>query len=297
MTMLAIFSTLVCAQPTQITFNVGAPPGGPTDVLARNVAAYLDSPDTTVVVLNKPGANGTVAMRSSLEQQNLNLVVASSSSFVFNRVMFDNLDIQPLQEFEVVGPMIQTTFAVITSKNSKYKSVTDFKKSSVINCGVPNQASMLAAQMMFKQLNVQGNIIMYKGSNQMIQDIFSESLECAFDIYALYLPLHTAGQLKLIAVADTNKIDNIPTLKSSGVDIVMHSWFGVGMPKKFQGTDKYEQVKNKLYLIHNDKEFIERVKPLGFQVAKPDRLFAKKLQNDFEYWDATRAALRIEKLK
>ena len=64
-TLVALSSMALHAQPSQITLIVPYPPGGLTDSLARLTGKVLgENMKVTVIVENKPGANGLIGLQA-----------------------------------------------------------------------------------------------------------------------------------------------------------------------------------------------------------------------------------------
>lgn len=291
--------TSLCFSQPRVTLVVGGPPGGPSDAFGRATADYLKRVnDNNIVVSNKAGASGLIALRSTLEDPGFNILVASTGPFVFNRVMIDKLDIEPLQEFDVFGPVVRTPMALVTQSSGKIKTIADWKKQDHVVCGVTNQSGALWARLLFKKIGVPSTIVMYKGSPQLIQDILSKTLDCGLDSYPTYTSLHTSEHIKILAVADTQRPKdhaNIPTIKELGVDFEAYSWFGIGIPNKHRGTDEYNKIARALTQIHLDSEFTNKMNHQGYRASRIGENYNRTLQQDYEYWNSVRQQFNLER--
>jgi len=291
--------TSLCFSQSRVNLVVGFPPGGPSDAFGRATADYLKKVnDSNIVITNKSGANGLIALRSALEDPGFNILVASTGPFVFNRVMIDRVDIEPLQEFDVFGPVVKTPLALITYSNGKIKTIDDWRKQDQVVCGVTNQSGALWVKLLFKKIGVPSTIIIYKGSTQLIQDLLSKTLDCGLDSYPTYTPLHASGHIKIVAVSDARRpkyYSNIPTLRELGIDFEAYSWFGIGIPNKYRGTDEYNKIARSLTQIHLDSEFTTKMDHQGYRAWRITENYNHVLQREYEYWNSIRQQFNLDR--
>ena len=299
-------SAFAVAQPSkQIQVLIGFPPGGPNDSSGRAVAEYINTKSSyQATVFNKTGAFGQLALKSAIDDKNNSVVMASSSSFVFNRVMLDKLIVEPLQDFTIIGPMLHSPLAVFTTKNSQVTKLTDFKNINKLNCGVSNQAAMLASKVLFNELQISVEVIQYKGSAQLLQGILSGEIECGVDVLATFGQYHNSGMMRIVAISGDSKLPNfesVPLMKETIKDKKHYrlthysSWFALMVPNRLKHSDFETSILPLLYQINQDSEFVNRVQKMGFYVSTPTKNFEKTLQDEFEYWESVRKQFQIEK--
>ncbi len=78
----------------------------------------------------------------------------------------------------------------------------------------------------------------YKGTSQIIPDLLAGNIDLSRDQAPVYVNMHKAGQVKVIAViADERSplFPEVPTLKEVGINFTSAPWYGVQAPK---GTPK-----------------------------------------------------------
>ena len=79
---LFLVSTSVPAQTSELIIPFGA--GGPTDIFARYAHKYITkTTNRNLIALNKPGADGRIAMDYFKQNTSASLIVASTGTFVF----------------------------------------------------------------------------------------------------------------------------------------------------------------------------------------------------------------------
>jgi tripartite-type tricarboxylate transporter receptor subunit TctC len=120
------------------------PPGGPTDVLARVIAAGLTQRwNQQVVVVNRQGEGvilGTeLAGRSATEV--FNVVMGTVATHAINESMYKDLPFKPQVDFAAVALAAQTSSAVIVNPSLPARSFQEFMALAKSKPGRLNYAS------------------------------------------------------------------------------------------------------------------------------------------------------------
>lgn len=126
----ASFFSLAAAQefPTRpIKLVIPQAPGSGADVVGRMLAEHMThSLKQTVIVDNKPGANGIIA--SQLVQREpadgYTLMLTSVSLVSFNQFLY-KMPYDPLKDFTFISPVADAGFVLVASLNSGIKSWAD----------------------------------------------------------------------------------------------------------------------------------------------------------------------------
>ena len=103
-------------------------PGSGADVVGRMLADFMTKDlKQSVVVDNKPGANGIIA--SQLVQREpadgYTVLLTSVSLVSFNQFLYKNVPYDPLKDFTFVAPVADAGFVVVASNASGIKSWAD----------------------------------------------------------------------------------------------------------------------------------------------------------------------------
>lgn len=231
-----------------IRLVVGFPPGGGADFAARQVAEALGPVlGTTVVVDNKPGANGTIAAaevaRAPADGYTLLLGVTASQSIapVLQKLPYDAVkDFTPITQVGytplvlVVNPaksQAKTVQELITSVNA---SADPVPYGSAGNGNITH----MTAELFALSTGTAGKLrhIPYKGSNQAVTDLLGGHISVYFDTLPSSLPFIRSGQLRALAVTGRERAaaaSDIPTMREAGVkDFDATTWFGVFGPAR-----------------------------------------------------------------
>ena len=241
-----------------MTIVVPFPPGGTTDVLAREVALKLAPViGQQVIVENKPGAGATLgagyvakapADGHTLLMGAVHHTIASS---VYTKLPYDfQKDFAPITTVALVPNIL------VVSSDKPYKTLKDLTaeaKKTQLSYGSNGNGTaqhMIGTQF---QASIGAEIlhVPYKGSAPLTTDLLGGQVNMSFDTITPVLPFIKAGKLTPIAVTTSKRsstLPNVPTLQELGMkDMNIGTWFGllapVATPKAVQEKLNTEVVK------------------------------------------------------
>lgn len=244
----------------QVTIIMPWSLGGGPDTIARQVASYGEKYlGVPVIVENKTGGAGTVAMTAALQaaDDGYSLVVANGPLFSltphFQKVQYKLDDITPL-----IGMRI-TEFVVLTQAESGIKTLDDLKaaaqkkKIKYATTGGPGNDSYTMISVLFKKLNIDAEAIPYNGGQEAINALVGGHVDVAIGSPPVYRDFVINKTLNCLGTfipegIDVEGIGHIPSFKEQGVDLA------------FTGMD-YFAVRSSVPEAHKQKliEFIEKV--------------------------------------
>lgn len=216
---------------------VGFAPGGASDKVARIVGDKL-SPKlgVPVVVDNKPGAGGRLAAqqaRNTPAGQNV-LMLANPAVMVVAPLVFKDNGYDPDKDFVPVSHVNDYEFALSVSTAVPVKELPHLlawmrANPEKSNFGVPATGSLphFFALMTAEKAGVQGQVVGYRGSAPLLNDLIGGQIPIAFDTFDVALPQHQAGKLRILAISSTKRspfAPDIPTFKEAGLDLAATGW-------------------------------------------------------------------------
>ena len=228
-----------------ITFVVPTPAGGSNDATGRAVGEALGKQlGQTIIVDNRPGASGSIAMEyvSKAAPDGYTFVVASDSVSlqpVLRKTVTWNVerDFVPVIMFGT-QPIVVATYAA-----SPYKSIQDLvaaakAKPGAIGYATSGQGSIqhLAGELLGEMAGIDLLHIPYKGGGQAISDLVGGQVPVAVLGMAAVLPHVKSGRARILAVttkARSKAVPEVPTLDESvakGYDV--RQWAGLMAPAK-----------------------------------------------------------------
>ena len=206
---------LAAAQATfpskPIRLVVPFPPGGPTDVFARQYAARLSTVlGQPVVVENKSGASGAIGsvevMRSPAD--GYTLLFGTASTHALYNLMSTKPQYDSVKDFAHVAIVGGAPIVLVVQPSlpGDLKSVVDLARASPgkLRYGSPGEGTMmhLAVERVKKESGgVDIQHIPYRGAAPAKAALLGGHVEIMVDTLGPALPSHKAGQARIVAVA------------------------------------------------------------------------------------------------
>jgi tripartite-type tricarboxylate transporter receptor subunit TctC len=231
------------SKPIRIVVPFGA--GGVADLTARIVAQKLsESLGQPVVIDNKPGAGGVVAgdAVAKAEPDGHTLLLMSNGTAV-NAGLFKSLPFDTMRDFSPVSTLGYFDIAIITSADSKFRTLGDllaFAKATPgqLNLGTINIGSTqnLAAELFKTTAGVDVQIVPFNGSPAVITALRGGQIDAAVEVLAPVLSQINAKAIRALAVTGEKRaavLPDVPTAKESGLpNYVARSWNALAAPAK-----------------------------------------------------------------
>ncbi len=210
-----------------LTFVVPFPAGGSNDVAARLVAEGVRQRlGQSVLVDNKPGANGAVGVEAMLrapKDQHTFLVASDSVSLI---PLFRTTSWDLTKSFTPVAVLSYQPIVVVTSPASGIKTM---KELQVLARSKPNQVPYassgqgsiqhLLGEQFSRAMGIDLLHVPYKGGGQAVNDVIAGQVTVAVLGAASVMPHIKSGRLIALAVstrARSPMLPDTPTLAESG---------------------------------------------------------------------------------
>lgn len=204
--------------PKQLKIIVPFAPGGSGDITARLFGDYVTRrTGRTVVVENKPGANGIIGVEAAKRSPNDGsvLMLATTSTHLANPSLYKSLPYDPERDFTLVGAFGGGSMLVLVPPKSPYKSLSDLVAAAKaqpgkLNYGHFNASSNIPGAMLGRIAGVELTPIPYKQIGNAMTDLIAGQLDVIFvdsvagDSYA------QAGTLRAIAAAGPKRLPKYP---------------------------------------------------------------------------------------
>lgn len=229
--------------PTKsVQLVVGFPPGGGNDVLARLIAEKLQAAlAQPIVVMNKPGANGFIAIDAvkRAAPDGYTLLVGPSSGMTVNPAVYAKLPYDPVKDFAPVTMVGAFPLIVVVHPESPIKSIGSLieeakRRPGQLAYGSAATSFQLATEMFAQRAGVSLYHVPYQGSGKVVQAVLANEVPLTFADAAAAVPQVRAGKLRAIATTSAKRVSSlpdVPTIAESGVagfDMVL--WSGIFAP-------------------------------------------------------------------
>jgi tripartite-type tricarboxylate transporter receptor subunit TctC len=281
---LAFGATQACAQnyPTKpVTLIVPFAAGGPTDIVARQLAqAMAKSIGGTVLVENKPGAGGTLAVefvaKSAADGYNVLIhhIGMSTAPALYRTLRFN-----PMTDFEYIGQVVDVPMTLVANNNFPPKNYAELipylkanrDKVNYANAGL-GAASHLCGLLFMSTIEVDLQTIPYKGTAPAMTDLQGGQVQLLCDQSTQTTSLINSGRVKAYGVTTKEKVSSLPNLATldsqglKGFDLAV--WHGVYTPK---GTPKAvtDKLNASLQAALKDQGFRDAMDKLGAIIVPP----------------------------
>ncbi len=248
----ALLSSLVAASgiaraqdwPTQpLKFIVPFPAGGSNDITARLLGDGLRSRvGQTVVIDNKPGANGALGVEGMLAgAKDGHTFLVASDSVSLLPIFRPALRWDIARNFTPVAVINYQPIVMVASPQSGLKSVKDVQalaksKPGQLPFATSGQGSLqhLVGELAAMGLGIDLLHVPYKGGGQAVTDVISGQVPLAVLGAAAVMPHIKSGKLVALAVstkARSAMLPGVPTLAESGAgEVDVPQWSALFAP-------------------------------------------------------------------
>lgn len=224
-----------------ITLIVNGGPGSLPDLFARPLAEQLRAAlKQAVVVENKPGAGGMVAMQTLKNQpaDGHTLAFITNAHAVWNPYVFPKLSYDPATDLKPVSPVAVLPMAVVVSGKLPVNSLAELFALAKQQPGRLNYASSgngSPPHVLFEMLRHQAGVdivhVPFKTGTDAMTSVVAGDTQVYMAGTALVEPMVRDGRLKVLAVSphlDNPVFAQAPTLQQAGFDGYESAvWLGV----------------------------------------------------------------------
>jgi tripartite-type tricarboxylate transporter receptor subunit TctC len=252
----------------------GATAGSASDIIARSIAEKLQNEfGVSVIVENKPGAAGTLAIQTIL-----NSPADGHSVFVYTGAhtvlpLLNKVSYDPVKDFSAVVPLAVVPNVMVVSPNKGYKSVKDVVAAAKNMPGQLNYASAglgsathMSAEKFKLATGIDAVHVPYKGSPEAITETMTGRIDYFFAPLVSALPMIKAGKLIPLAVSTpkrSSQLPDVPTLAEAGIAKSEYLfWIGMLVSSKTP-RDIVNKLNQSTLKALQDNEVKERLVGLG----------------------------------
>ena len=283
---LALATTALAAgYPTRtVTVIVPFPPGGASDITARNIAQKLsETLGQTFIIDNKAGANGSIGANyvAKAKPDGYTLLVGSIGVFAINPVLYKDLAYDPRRDFDLLTVAVRTPNALVANPKFPANTVAELiaylkknpNKVSFASSGT-GSSDHLTAALFWEKTGTTGIHVPYKGGGAAHTDIIGGSADLSFQNLGSIANYVRGGKMKLLAVTSDKRdptFPNAPTMAEAGVPgLEVFSWQAVVAPKGLP-KDVMEKLQPAIVAALKDPAVAEAVQRHRVRRGRPTR--------------------------
>ncbi|MBI0536461.1 tripartite tricarboxylate transporter substrate binding protein [Roseomonas sp. KE2513] len=218
------------AQPgaRPVTLVVPFSPGGPTDLIARRLAASLgEGLGQTVVVENRAGAGGNIGAefvaRSAPDGHTI--LFGTSGPLTINRMLYPGQSYDPAKDFTPVAPLGRIPNVLAVNANVPAGNVQDLivlsKRERLAFGSSGNGASSHLAGALFNSMaGTSIEHIPYRGTGPALNDLVAGHVAMVFTDVLTALPHLQGGRVRALGITTAERsavLPDLPTVAEQGL--------------------------------------------------------------------------------
>jgi tripartite-type tricarboxylate transporter receptor subunit TctC len=226
-----------------IRMIVGFPPGGATDLVARQIAPKMSQGlGRQVIVDNRPGANGVISneLIARADPDGHTIGFGHIGTLVISPAI-QKVPYNVYKDLAPVGLVVSLQNIIVVTPSLPAKNVKDYvalaksKPGSMLfgssGSGSPGH---LAAVLLESMSGAQLTHVPYKGGGPMITDLVAGHIPSAFAVISTGVPHVRSGKVRAIAVTGEKRaqaVPDVPTVAESGFKgYAATNWYGMLAP-------------------------------------------------------------------
>jgi tripartite-type tricarboxylate transporter receptor subunit TctC len=240
-----LFSVAASAQgyPNKpVTIIVPFGPGSGTDIVTRIIGQRLGAAlNQSIVVENKPGANGTIAANfvARAAPDGYTLFMSTNTPHSAAPFLMKSISYDPAKDFVALSRAGSFTQVLLVNPSIPANSVQELIAYAKANPGKltfasGNASAVLAGETLKRWAGLDMLHVPYRSAPPAVQDVLGGRVSMLFTDLATGLPHHKSGALRGLATTRLKRsalLPELPTLDESGVKgFDMDSWAGLFAP-------------------------------------------------------------------
>jgi tripartite-type tricarboxylate transporter receptor subunit TctC len=273
------------------------PPGGSTDIMARNLAHELTkSTGQSFIVDNKGGANGIIGTYAVAKApaDGYTLLISGVGTNAINHSLYKEVPYDSVKNFAHITLLATGPNVLVVNPQFEAKTLADLIKMAKAAPGKLSYASNssgtsghLAFEMLKQAAGLDIEHIPYKGGGPAMTDVIGGQVPMLFTNQDLALQNVRAGKVRALAVASLHRnpaFPDTPTVAETIPGFSAVSWFGLSAPA---GTPKDVLAKLHAETLKALKsaDFKSKLETVGFVVVgnSPDE-FSGFVKSEIDKW-------------
>ena len=218
------------------TIMAPAAPGGGWDQTARTMQEALQAEGISgnVQVTNVPGAGGTIGLAQFANQSAGKPDALIVGGYVMVGAVLTNQSPVSLADVTPIARLTGESDIIVVPANSELQTIDDLVTKLKADPGAVSWAGgsaggvdHIAAGLVAKAVGVDPtlvNYIAYSGGGEALAAVLGGQVTVGISGAGEFAAQIEAGDLRALAVTGAQPLGDIPTLKDSGVDVVVENW-------------------------------------------------------------------------
>jgi tripartite-type tricarboxylate transporter receptor subunit TctC len=245
-TFLKVGSALAAYPDRPVKIVVANTPGGPSDIIARFMAAAMTEPlGGSVIVENRGGAGGNIGMGfAARAEPDGYTILLTTSAFAVNPGLYNSLPYDPFKDFAPICELAVSPHVFAVKPDLGVNTMKEFvalakKDPSKFNVSAPpiGTTPQLQAEVLKTREGLSGMAtVVFAGGGDALKALISGTVQLSSGVLAPAHPQIKAGTIKGLAVTGSKRwhdLPNIPTMVEAGFnDFVFETYCALLAPVK-----------------------------------------------------------------
>ncbi|MGE0800717.1 MAG: Bug family tripartite tricarboxylate transporter substrate binding protein [Lautropia sp.] len=281
-------------QPLRIL--VGFPPGGSADLLARIIAESARSDFSNIIVENRPGASGRLAIglvKNAKPDGQTVLILPFAPLAIFPHV-YKKLEFDPFKDFTPVSLLARFQFGVTSGPGSNATSIADMlakvkadPRSTTFGTPGEGSAPHFLVGLMSQAAGVPFTHVPFQGGAPANTALLGGHVGYKVDVVLESAEFHRSGKARIIGVAGSKRdpvVPEVPTLKEQGLDVEVSGWFAMIAPAGV-APDVLKRLETSIGRAVRQKDVAEKLGRMGYEpVGSTSAELAAQQKADYDKW-------------
>jgi len=251
-------------KPIAVVYHSQAGSGG--DIFLRNLGKALEKVfNQPILVENRTGGGGANAWIYAAKAEPDGYILVGISSTIISRPLMTPMPVD-YTDFKPIAQVFFDPTVIYVPTESKFKTFQDVIDDAKTRpgqqnwgSGSPGSAETLCLRKIAQMVDMDINIIPFEGGADVMVNLVGGRLDAAIGEYAEIAAAIEAGQARIIANLNTERmpdLPDVPTLIESGVDFVFEKIRGVMAPK--DTPDEVIQIwVDAIKSVYDDPDFVK----------------------------------------
>ena len=274
-----------------IKMIVAYPAGGPTDAIARIVAADIAGPlGQQVVVENMSGASGAIGTRAvaKAKPDGLTITFGNNQTHGNNMFMLKEPGYDAIKDFAPLAGAGAFEHVFVVRNGLPVKSIQELialakEKPGALNFGSTGigSGSHLSTELFMARAGIKMTHIPYRGAPPLVQDIIGDRIDVSNSTLPSVLAQIQADKMRAIGIGSAKrnpKLPNVPTLDEQGVTGAnAASWAAFFAPAETPAPI-LDRLSKEIVASLKKPDVVDKIDKLGFTVELRDPVAFKPYQ-------------------
>jgi tripartite-type tricarboxylate transporter receptor subunit TctC len=271
------------APSAPIKMIVAYPAGGPTDVIARIVAADITAPlGQQVIVENISGASGAIGTRTvaKAKPDGLTITFGNNQTHGNNMFMLKDPGYDAVKDFAPLAGAGAFEHVFVVKNDLPAQNIQDViklakEKPGALNYGSTGigSGSHLSTELFMARTGIKMTHVPYRGAPPLVQDLVGGRIDISNSTLPSVLAQINASQIRGLAIGSPKRnphLPNVPTLEEQHVTGAnASSWAGFFAPASTP-QPVLDRLSGEIMTSLKKPEVVAKIDKLGFTVEPRD---------------------------